>query len=152
MRELAPPSVFEALDENHRLRYWTAKLADDDPHQHVTIAEIGSKLVGIGAVGRPSDPIFGSRAEIKNLYVLPGYQGQGIGTHILKDLAAHAKAAGYGSVTLSVVKGNKRAARFYEARRAKKIGEFRDPGPIWRSDNVVYGWDEIDQLMSWGPE
>lgn len=148
MRALAPPSAFEALDANHRLRYWTAKLADDDPHQHVAIAEIGSQVVGIGAVRRPSDPIFGSHAEIKNLYVMPDYQGQGMGTRILKDLAAHAEAAGYRSVALSVVKGNERAAGFYEALRAKKIGEFRDPGPIWRSDNVVYGWDEIDQLLS----
>ncbi len=50
MRALDPPSAFEALDANHRLRYWTAKLADDDPHQHVAIAEIGSQVVGIGAV------------------------------------------------------------------------------------------------------
>jgi len=148
MRELASPSVFEALDENHRLRYWTGKLADDDPHQRVAIAEIGCEVVGIGAIGRPSDPVFGSRAEIKNLYVMPGTQGQGIGTRILRDLAAHAKAAGYRSVALSVVKGNDRAAGFYEALRARKIGEFRDPGPIWRSDNVVYGWDDIDELIA----
>ena len=54
---------------------------------------------------------------------------------------------GYGAVALSVVKGNEPACRFYQALHARKIAEFRDPGPIWRSHNIVYAWDEIDQLI-----
>ncbi|MDR6102857.1 ribosomal protein S18 acetylase RimI-like enzyme [Agrobacterium larrymoorei] len=148
MRELASPSVFAALDEEHRLRYWTKKLSEAEPHQLVLVAEIGQEIVGIGAVGQPSDPIFGSRAEIKNLYVLASVQRQGIGKRLLGGLATHAKAMGYRSAGLSVVKGNEPACRFYEALHACKIGEFRDPGPIWRSDNIVYAWDDLDQLIT----
>ncbi|MEH3125065.1 GNAT family N-acetyltransferase [Agrobacterium cavarae] len=145
MRELASPSVFAALNEEHRLRYWTKKLGTLEPHQLVLVAEMGNEVVGIGAIGQPSDPVFGSRAEIKNLYILPSFQRQGIGRRLLKDLALHAKTMGYSAVALSVVKGNEPACRFYEALHARKIGEFRDPGPIWRSDNIVYAWDEIEQ-------
>lgn len=148
MRELASPSVFAALDEEHRLRYWTKKLSETEPHQLVLVAEVGKEVVGIGAIGRPSDPIFGSRAEIKNLYVLASFQRQGIGKRLLTDLATHANATGYRSAGLGVVKGNDPACRFYEALHARKIGEFRDPGPIWRSDNIVYAWDDLDQLIT----
>lgn len=148
MRALASPSVFAALDEEHRLRYWTKKLSEAEPHQLVLMAEVSSRVIGIGAIGQPSHPIFGSRAEIKNLYILPSFQRQGMGKRLLRDLAIHAKDMGYGAVALSVVKGNEPACRFYEALHARKIGEFRDPGPIWRSDNIVYAWDDIDALTS----
>lgn len=147
MRELASPSVIAALNEEHRLRYWTKKLSEAEPHQLVLMAEVSGEVVGIGAIDRPSDPVFGSRAEIKNLYILSSFQRQGIGKRLLRDLALHAKIMGYGAVALSVVKGNEPACRFYEALHARKIGEFRDPGPIWRSDNIVYAWDDIDQLI-----
>ncbi len=147
MRELASPSVVAALNEEHRLRYWTKKLSEAEPHQLVLMAEVKGKVVGIGAIGQPSDPVFGSRAEIKNLYILSSFQRQGIGKRLLRDLALHAKTMGDGAVALSVVKGNEPACRFYEALHARKIAEFRDPGPIWRSDNIVYAWDKIDQLI-----
>ena len=147
MRELASPSVYAALNEEHRLRYWTSKLSHPEPHQRVLVAEIKEEAIAIGAIGQPSHPIFGSRSEIENLYILSSFQRQGIGRRLLEALALHAKSMGYRGAGLSVVKGNKLACNFYEALGAGNIGEFRDPGPIWRSDNIAYAWDNLDQLI-----
>ncbi|MEJ8311600.1 GNAT family N-acetyltransferase [Agrobacterium larrymoorei] len=148
MRELASPSVFAALNEEHRLRYWTSKLSHPEPHQRVLVAEIEREAVGIGAIGQPTHPIFGSCAEIKNLCILSSFQRQGIGRRLLEALALNARSMCYRSAGLGVVKDNKLACEFYEALRARKIGEFRDPGPIWRSDNIAYAWDNFDQLIA----
>ncbi len=67
MRELASPSVIAALNEEHRLRYWTKKLSEAEPHQLVLMAEVKGEVVGIGAIGHPrtrsSDPAQRSRTS-----------------------------------------------------------------------------------------
>ncbi|WP_312164905.1 hypothetical protein [Phenylobacterium sp.] len=39
------------------------------------------------------------------------------------------------------------AIAFYEALGGRRAGRFTDPGPLWRSDNIVFVWDELADLM-----
>jgi hypothetical protein len=52
------------------------------------------------------------------------------------------------AIGLGVVVGNDAAIVFYEALDGIQIGRYVDPGPIWRSDNLIYVWDDIDGLCS----
>jgi RimJ/RimL family protein N-acetyltransferase len=49
---------------------------------------------------------------------------------------------------LSVVKGNEQAMAFYEALGGRIAGEHIDPGPVWRSHNVMFVWDDVASLIS----
>ncbi len=38
------------------------------------------------------------------------------------------------------------AIAFYEALGGRKIGAYTDAGPMWRSDNLLYIWDDLRRL------
>ncbi|CAB3758163.1 hypothetical protein LMG29660_03349 [Burkholderia puraquae] len=73
-RDLAPAQARAVLDEHDRGRKWRKRLASSDGGQRVLVAEAGGRIVGIGAAGAPSEPIFGGRGGIKLLYVDPEFK------------------------------------------------------------------------------
>ncbi|MBS1165771.1 MAG: family acetyltransferase [Proteobacteria bacterium] len=145
-RDLAPREAFTALDERYRLEKWREKLSRPQADQLVLLAEQENRLVGMGAAGAPSDDAFGGRGEIKFLYVDQAVKRQGIGRHLLRHLAMHLAERRYPGAALSVVEGNRAAAAFYQALGARVIGRQVDPGPIWRSHNIIMAWDALDGL------
>jgi ribosomal protein S18 acetylase RimI-like enzyme len=147
-RDLAPAQAHAALDEHYRGRKWREKLASNERDQLVLVAQTGGRIVGIGAAGAPSEPIFGGRGEIKFLYVDPHFKRRGIGRTLLAQLATHLQALRYPGAALSVVKGNAAAIAFYEALNGRFAGEYVDAGPIWRSQNIVMVWDDFASLVS----
>nr|WKF55891.1 Acetyltransferase YpeA [Paraburkholderia busanensis] len=146
-RDLAPTEAYAALDEQHRGKMWMEKLSSNDNSQMVLIAEVDGTIVGIGAAGRPSDAIFKGRGEIKSLYVDPDFKRRGIGRALLARLATHLRSIHCQGVALSVVKGNGPAIAFYGKLNGQQVGEYTDPGPIWRSQNIVFAWDDVAILI-----
>jgi ribosomal protein S18 acetylase RimI-like enzyme len=139
-RDLAPKAIFDALGEAHRLKRWTEILADTSGASAAFVAEAGP-LVGFGLCGPPGDPAFGGRGEVKLLYVDQGHARRGIGRLLLDTMTRWLRARGYAGVGLGVVVGNDPAIAFYEALGGRLIGRYVDPGPAWRSDNLVFAWD-----------
>ncbi|MGK9230616.1 GNAT family N-acetyltransferase [Inquilinus limosus] len=147
-RDLAPPEAAAALDVPRRQARWQAILAD--PAQIALVAEIDGALAGFGLAGPPGDPAFDDRAEVKYLYVGRGFARRGIGRRLLAALAAALATRGYAALGLGVVVGNDPAIAFYEAQGGRRIGAYTDPGPLWRSDNLLYGWDDLAALAARG--
>ena len=145
--ELAPAEAYAVLDEQYRGKQWKEKLSANDSSQVVLIAEIDGRTVGIGAAGRPSESIFDGRGEIKFLYIDPDFKRRGIGRELLAQLATHLRKMHYQGAALSVVKGNESAIAFYEALNGRPAGEYIDPGPMWRSENIVFAWDDVASLI-----
>ncbi len=144
---LAPAEAFATLDQTYRGRRWRETLAAGDDHQIVLVAEAEGRIVGIGAAGRPSEALYGQRGEIRFLYVDPACQRRGIGRALLSGLARHLQAHGYRGAALGVVKGNDAAIAFYVGLQGRIAGSFIDPGPIWRSENLVYVFDDVAALI-----
>ncbi|MGE6785850.1 N-acetyltransferase family protein [Ensifer adhaerens] len=140
-RDLAPPEVYAALDENRRRSTWREKLTAEDPDQIVFLVELGERPVAIGAAGAPSAAIFGDLGEIRNLYVDPDVKRQGLGRLLLSRLALHLRERGFPGVGVGVVDGNEAAIAFYDALGGQRAGEYMDAGPIWRSRNIVFVWE-----------
>ena len=147
-RDLAPAQAHAVLDAHYRGRKWREKLASNDGDQLVLVAEIDGTIVGIGAAGAPSEPVFGGRGEIKFLYVDPEFKRRGIGRTLLARLATHLQTMRYRGAALSVVKGNYAAIAFYASLDGRLAGEYVDPGPIWRSHNIVMVWDDLASLAT----
>ncbi|MGF6645755.1 ribosomal protein S18 acetylase RimI-like enzyme [Paraburkholderia sp. GAS82] len=146
-RDLAPAEAFAVLNEKFRGAKWKEKLSSNDPSHIVLIAEIDRRMVGIGAAGESSEPIFDGRGEIKFLYVDPDFKRRGIGRQLLAQLAIHLREMHYQGAALSVVKGNELAIAFYEALNGRQVAEYVDPGPIWKSQNIVFAWDDVASLI-----
>jgi ribosomal protein S18 acetylase RimI-like enzyme len=142
-RELVAPEIAARLDEAERRPRWIAMLA----RPGTLVAEIDGALVGFAQVARGDDAVFGGRAELKYLYVDRARARRGIGRRLLAAAAAEAVAQGESRLGVGVVVGNDPAIAFYEALGAHRAGRYRDPGPLWPSDNDVYVWDDLDRLV-----
>lgn len=149
-RELAPAAAIAALDEAMRLRRWTEILGDPAKAWGVLVAETDGRLAGFGLCGAPGEAALGGRGDVKFLYVDTERARRGLGRRLLTAMAKMLHDRGYGGLALGVVVGNDPAIAFYDAMGGRRIGRYTDPGPIWRSDNLVYAWDDLDALISRG--
>lgn len=136
---MAPPEAVARLDESLRLRQWQAALAD--PDRATWIAESGGALCGLVSTGTPSEPAFGPRGEVRHLYVAATARRQGLGARLLAQGRAALMQAGFTGSGLGVVRENAAARAFYAAQGGREVGQYTDPGPLWRSSMVLVVWD-----------
>jgi ribosomal protein S18 acetylase RimI-like enzyme len=129
-----------------RLERWRTLLHAPPPDQVTLVAVGGGVLAGFGQLAPASNHAFGGRVEIKYLHVDDAYQARGIGRRLMTALARAALDQGAGGVALGVVDGNDRAIAFYQHLGGRRIGWYKDTGPVWRSDNLVYAWDDLEAL------
>ncbi len=140
-RDYAPKAAFELLDEETRRPYWDSALAITEPGRGVWISMGAESILGVVSIGMSDHPAFESRAEIEHLYVSLRAQGHGIGKRLLHTAIDESNKAGVRGVGLAVVRQNERAREFYRKMGGVELGSFIDPGPLWRSDNILMAWD-----------
>ncbi|HET6953578.1 MAG TPA: GNAT family N-acetyltransferase [Acidimicrobiales bacterium] len=68
----------------------------------------------VGTIAATPDPREGSRAQLRRLYVDPGYWGRGIGRRLHDEALDRLRRAGYRVVVLWVLERNVRARAMYE--------------------------------------
>jgi GNAT superfamily N-acetyltransferase len=107
-------------------RAWVAQVVL--PQQAVWVAEVDGRLVGVASLDRDD--------MLTQLYILPGYQGAGIGSALL----ATAKAARPGGFGLFAFQRNTRARRFYERRGFVAIAFGDGSGNEEGEPDVLYAW------------
>ena len=147
-RGLAPEAAYDLLTEPVRLSRWTEMLALERSRQTTLVAEVNGQPAGFGAAGSPSHEIFRERAEVRFLYVDGAFKRMGIGRKLLIGLARDMMQLGYDGMALGVVVGNDPAIAFYEAQGGRRAGTYTDPGPVWRSENFIYVWDDLPGLAA----
>lgn len=145
-QSLAPAEAIATLTAKVRLARWQVLLQSPAPDQVTLLACDGDTLSGFGQLAPTSNAQFGGRLEIRSLYIANPYQGRGIGRRLMSALAQAAVHRGARGVALGVVNGNDRAVEFYERLGGRRIGRYTDSGPVWRSDNLVYAWDDLETL------
>ena len=126
-----------------RLERWRRELAEPSPRRTTLTAELDGRIVAFGSACAPTEAVFEGRGEIRWLHVDPAMQGRGVGRTLMAALADELAGWGYRGCALAVVVGNHPAMAFYERLGGRKAGGYVDPGPLWRSENVVFVWDEL---------
>ncbi len=97
------------------------------PEQNVWVAEVDGVVVGYAAI---------KGAWLNDLYVRPGYQGQGVGSALL----ANAMELSPAELNLWTFQRNANARRFYE-RRGFAVVELTDgAGNEEREPDIRYRW------------
>src|SRR5215212_4592309 len=123
MREALP--YLPDLHTEDEDRVWVANMLL--PHQEVWVAEAGGRVVGVAAL---------DGEMLAQLYILPGEQGQGIGSALLAKAMAHRPAG----MRLYAFQRNTRARGVYE-RRGFVAVEFGDgSGNEEGEPDVLYQW------------
>jgi ribosomal protein S18 acetylase RimI-like enzyme len=141
----APVFAYETLDVQHRLPIWEKHLRTLSPLQHTLIALHSNKIIGLVSFGPPTDPVFGTNGEIKHLYVDSKYRGQGLGRRLLLAALNQLGKDGFEAAALAVFRKNENALKFYLANGGKEHGTFIDSGPIWKSENIIITWNNLEK-------
>lgn len=121
---LYTPDNLAAFLENHSEANWLGELTN--PEFSVRIAEEAGAAAGFAKVGPPSLPFeaTGPNAELRQLYVLKPWHGQGV-AHVLMDWAIdEATRRGAEQMFLSVFVDNHRARRFYDRYGFEAVGTY----------------------------
>lgn len=103
------------------------------PNQEVWVTEIDEQIVGIAAL---------DGTMLEQLYVLPGHQGQGVGSELLEKAIIAAR----GTLQLWTFQRNTSAREFYEGRGFQLL-RFTDG-----ADNEEHEPDVLYQLMKTGSD
>jgi ribosomal protein S18 acetylase RimI-like enzyme len=144
---LAPEHCYRILDVPYRLAHWREILAAPKADRTVLVAECQDRLAGFGMCGAPGHPAFDGRGEIKHLHVGQDWKRRGLGRQLLAAMACALRDFGHSGIALGVVAENLPARAFYEAMGGAQIGAYTDPGPHWRSHNLIYAWSDLDTLL-----
>jgi len=97
---------------------WTREqLRGDVPDSTLSVLELDGVRVGRLRVVRP-----GHLVEIAGLQLLPAYQGQGLGSEVVRAVAAEAQASGL-PLELGVEHDNPRARALYERLGFRPVGD-----------------------------
>ncbi|MEP3113243.1 GNAT family N-acetyltransferase [Nisaea sp.] len=139
-KDMAPEEAIRVLNEERRLPGWIEVLASTDVRKNTQIALADGKIVGLVSYGPPSSEVFGQRGEIKHLYVDGSQRGRGLGRHLLQQALQEMRKLDFDGIGLSVVRENMAARRFYKSLGGTEHSEFQDPGPIWKSSNILVIW------------
>ena len=111
--------------------------------ESVVVAEDGKAgVVGFGSGGPSRVRTLPYDGEVYTLYVAPGYQGKGIGRHLLGVLFAELGLAGHTSALIWVLKANP-SRFFYEAMGGRHVADRTER--LWGAavDESAYGWDTL---------
>lgn len=123
-RGLIDQEVLDRLEVDQRTDGWSRWIAASlsgqategpaGPSHRLLVAEIGDRIVGWAGFGSGRDPGMGQLGELAGLYVHPEFWSQRVGHTLLGRVEEELLPAGFESAFLWVLRGNDRAAEFYD--------------------------------------
>lgn len=103
----------------------------------IQVLEVGGRVVGYASYGIAHNPQRRNAAEIQELYLLPEYQGVGLGARLFSSVMKTIRGKGYSCIMVRALAENERAIAFYERRGGKLVGKTderlgtRDVDCVW---------------------
>ena len=141
--DILPDEYLESLDDTLRARLWREWLSSGAV---VLAAEAEGKIVGFAHAGKIRERVEACDAELYSIYLLRGWQGKGIGTGLLRAVAAALIRGQFGSVAVWVLERN--PSRMFYEKKGGRIAASRviDIGGTKQME-VAYCWPDIKALV-----
>lgn len=147
-RGMMPATVIERATLARRKAMWERILsAPADARCAYVVEDRGIGIIGCAWGGPEESGDFVYHAELLGIYLLPAYQGRGLGRALFNAVAANLLRQRYPSLLLWALMENQHARRFYEALGGRWLREREtemDGGTI---REVAYGWADIRRLI-----
>ena len=121
---IVPDAVLAGLSIEQRTQRWQENISRQPPDHYCFVAAAGDGQVVGFASGGPElreDPYY--KGELYALYVLPQYQGRGMGRALLQAGAAWLRQRGFSNMLIWVLKDNQAGRAFYAALGGRPVRE-----------------------------
>jgi len=140
---IVPDDYLAGLDETLRVKLWSEWLSGDTA---VLVAERGGRVVGFAHAGKIREAVETCDAELYSLYLLREAQGRGIGSQLLKGMAAVLEERGFRCMAVWVLERNP-SRNFYEKNGGRlTMSKVIEIGGA-RMMEVAYWWPELRSLV-----
>jgi GNAT superfamily N-acetyltransferase len=141
---IVPDQYLATLNEIERVPLWREWLTRDI---RVYIAELDEKVVGFISGGPIREPVRNYDAELFAIYLLQRAQGQGIGTALLRELAASLISKGFTSMAVWVLEKNPSKHFYVKSGAQLETSKEIEIGGAKLSE-VAYGWPALDAIRT----
>ncbi|MBQ3077422.1 MAG: GNAT family N-acetyltransferase [Clostridia bacterium] len=139
---LLPAEMLASLSPAAMAEKWLAYA--EEPGHTVLVAREGAQLLGFGA--SMPDKEREELVYLDSLHVAPAARGKGVGTALIRALAALADQAGCTGMSVSIVRGNDRTRALYTRLGAQHDRFFEDDLYGARSDSERLVWPSLADL------
>ena len=110
---IVPDEVLEELksNEEERIEKGLSRFSDDET---TIVLEIDNEVVGFSHYAEANQDIFPDHGEIRALYIISKYKGQGFGRKLVEESIKELKKMGFNKMIISCLRDNLPANEFYE--------------------------------------
>ncbi len=146
-QDILEPAYIQSRSLDEQVKLWQDQLASANPSEARILAERDGSLWGYAGGGRNPDTHSPFSAELFGIYVLRDYQRQGVGTALLKSLAAWLNEQGHRSMLVWIMRENP-FREFYLKTGASQLEQTREIDYGGKKLTLLsYGWDDIKKLL-----
>lgn len=138
---LVPQTFLERMSVERRARAFGERFADGS--YRMFVAEVpGRGVVGFADCGPPRESVGAYEAELYAIYLLPEFQGHGVGGKLFGMVVEELVRRGKGSMYLLALEVSP-YRRFYEKMGGRAAGRKQTTLDGVTFDALVYGWEGL---------
>lgn len=142
-RGLIPHQALRNMINRRDISWWSRII---DRSAAILVIDIGGKIVGYATLGRNRTEKLKAKGEIYELYVLPEYQGIGLGTKLFRAARAMLRNHGLGSFVVWALEDNISALRFYDGLNGRDCAEGHEVFDNKALNKIAYIWPEVTAI------
>ncbi|KQO54277.1 MULTISPECIES: GNAT family N-acetyltransferase [unclassified Methylobacterium] len=122
-RGIIPGISLERMISQRSSQWWVGAAQRNRP---LVVVEIGDEIVGYAIYGQARGSALKAAGEIDELYILPAYQGLGLGRRLFRAIRNDLIDHGLTRIGVWTLTGNERACAFYAGLGGKRVAEAVD--------------------------
>ncbi len=135
---MVPHNALNAMVQRRGAAWWSTAI---DRHTIILVLEIKDKIVGYATIGRNRVKTLPFDGEIYEVYLLPEYQGVGLGVHLFLSAMAELNRRSLKGTVVWVLADNSSAIKFYENAGGRQIAEGKETFDGKDLKKLAYAWD-----------
>lgn len=135
---LVPYKALNRMVQRRGPAWWTKAV---DRHTIILVLEMQERIVGYATIGRNRVQTLPHGGEVYELYLLPEYQGVGLGSHLFLAARAELARRGLKDTIVWVLADNDPAIRFYTNAGGRVIAEGKETFDGKALKKLAFSWD-----------
>jgi ribosomal protein S18 acetylase RimI-like enzyme len=144
-RGMLPDDFLDGMSYARQEQRHRRTFAIPETTYHVAVDALTEAIVGFANGGPIRHPLFAYQNELYAIYVLDAYQGQRIGTHLLRAAVSDLRRSGRQGLVVWVLASNPNRA-FYERHRGRLVSTKPITLGSATVDQVAFAWDDLRSL------